>query len=195
LKNVLVFFLAGPQRPELAQVEARQVHLRRGVADAKRFAVGRAADAGGPAQAATAGYLGVEVHGRTLPQPPAQKERSGKRKLSIFAGLQAVTAGVARIQVIVPLLNNGLLKVQAPVFIVGVVHRLLRRGSGRLQAGQRGGRRRHLALRQRLASHQGQGNYPQRPQKVRFHQAEKNKAASNTAGKSKPGAGAGLPFI
>ena len=67
---VFVHFGIGAEGEDLAQVQPRQVQVGRGVADAERFAVWEARHAAGPAQAAAAGHLGVEVQGRPLPQPP-----------------------------------------------------------------------------------------------------------------------------
>jgi len=68
--------------------------------------------------------------------------------------LQAKIAFVARREVIVPLLDNRLLKVDAPLAgrIVLVVNGRLGRGGGRLLGGQRAGGRRDAALGQGAAS-------------------------------------------
>jgi len=74
----------------------------------------------------------------------------------LLAGLQTKITFVARREVIVPLLNNGLLKVHAPLagFVVVVVNGRLGRGGGRLLGGQGTGRRRDAALGQGAAGQQ-----------------------------------------
>ena len=111
----------------LLEVEARDVRLGLGGADAGDLAVGEAGDAGDAAEALAAGELRVEEERPALPRPGAQVEGAGDAGPGVLAAGDAVRAGIRGREYVVLLGDDGALAVDG----VGLDRRArLERGAG-----------------------------------------------------------------